>query len=349
MLIKKSLLKALTKRATDHKRKVIDDSDEEINDSYVAELRDKLGLTEGSDSSSDNNNDSSEKVEPYSLYPVSLPEPVSASTKKQKQLHYTAEVIVEITNREGTRVPVSALLDTGCTSTIVLKDYVRRGAASSKASKGQEWRTLGGKFVTTKQALIDIKFPELDSQKVVTWVAHVDETTEAKTSPYAMIIGMDMLTEIGLVVNTATKTIDWFEASTPMKQRGQLHEAHYVDMCYHMAMETKTLQLAEEQQKRILDADYSKVDMHEYVEELTHLSTTEKKSLNHVLQSHPTLFGGGLGELDIKPVSLEVKEEAVPYHAKASRYLAIVENRLRSKNSINYMRENASHLSLLVS
>jgi hypothetical protein len=62
----------------------------------------------------------------------------------------------------------------------------------------------------------------------------VNETTSAKASPYAMIIGMDMLTEIGLVVNTATKTIDWFEASTPMKQRGQLHEAHYIDMCYHI-------------------------------------------------------------------------------------------------------------------
>ena len=226
-------------------------------------------------------------------------------------------MIVEITNREGERVPVSALLDTGCTSTIVLKDYVRRGAASSKANKGQEWRTLGGKFITTKQAIIDIKFPELDSHKVVTWIAHVDETTATKASPYAMIIGMDMLTDIGLVVNTATKTIDWFEASTPMKQRGQLHDTHYMDMCYHMAMETKTLQLAEDRQKRILDANYSKVDVHEYVEELTHLSIPEKKSLKHILQSHPTLFGGGLGELDIPPVSLEVKEGAVPYHARA--------------------------------
>ena len=57
--------------------------------------------------------------------------------------------------------------------------------------------------------------------------------------------------------------------------------------------------------------------MQSYVEELSHLSTDEKHKLKKVLQSHPTLFGGGLGELKIKPVSLEIQEGAKPYHGKA--------------------------------
>ena len=110
ILIKKSLLRALTKKASVSapKRKVIEsDSDEDINDNYVAELRAKLGNLDGSDTNVSNNS-SSESVEPYSLYPVSFPEPAPTLAKRHKQLHYTAEVIVEITNREGERVPVSA-------------------------------------------------------------------------------------------------------------------------------------------------------------------------------------------------------------------------------------------------
>ena len=83
--------------------------------------------------------------------------------------------------------------------------------------------------------------------------------------------------------------------------------------------------------------------MNEYVEELTHLSTSEKKSLQHVLQSHPTLFGGGLGELDI-PVSLEVKEGAAPYHARAYpvpyAYEEAAKNEVKRLCSIGVLEKN---------
>jgi hypothetical protein len=42
----------------------------------------------------------------------------------------------------------------------------------------------------------------------------------------------------------------------------------------------------------------------------------EKQILSKTLKKFPTLFGGGLGILNIKPVRLELIEGAKPYHAR---------------------------------
>jgi hypothetical protein len=52
------------------------------------------------------------------------------------------------------------------------------------------------------------------------------------------------------------------------------------------------------------------------VQELTHLTEDEKQVLGKTLKKFPTLFGGGLGMLNIKPVGLELIDVAKPYHAR---------------------------------
>jgi hypothetical protein len=42
----------------------------------------------------------------------------------------------------------------------------------------------------------------------------------------------------------------------------------------------------------------------------------EKQILGKTLKKFPTLFGGGLGMLNIKPVRLELIDGAKPYHAR---------------------------------
>jgi hypothetical protein len=48
-------------------------------------------------------------------------------------------------------------------------------------------------------------------------------------------------------------------------------------MLYHAANEPDILQEAEKRQNRILDADYRKVEVDPYVQELAHLTKDEKK------------------------------------------------------------------------
>jgi hypothetical protein len=84
-----------------------------------------------------------------------------------------------------------------------------------------------------------------------------------------------------------------------------------------MAVSPDILQEAEARQERILDADYSKVDIDEHVNSLSHLTKEQKDILTKTLKKRTQLFSGGLGTLNVKPVHLELNENAVPYHARA--------------------------------
>jgi hypothetical protein len=87
-------------------------------------------------------------------------------------------------------------------------------------------------------------------------------------------------------------------------------------MLYNAANEPYILQEAEKRHNRILDADYRKVEVDTFVQELEHLAEDEKQKLDKTLKKFPTLFGGGLGMINIKPVNLELIDGAKPYHAR---------------------------------
>jgi hypothetical protein len=87
-------------------------------------------------------------------------------------------------------------------------------------------------------------------------------------------------------------------------------------MLYNAANEPDILQEAEKRQNRILDADYHKVEVDPFVQELAHMTEDEKQTLDKTLKKFTALFGGGLGMLNIKPVKLELIDGAKPYHAR---------------------------------
>ena len=236
--------------------------------------------------------------------------------KKAKVGHYTAEIIVEILDRNNNLVPIRALLDTGTSSSILLRDYVKKGRASGYSGKKTTWKTMGGNFTTKKKALVDFTFPELNPNKKITWVCHVDDTTDKDKALYDMIIGLDLMTEIGVFVDTEEKVIRWGGDTTPMGMRGAIDE-NTIHAIYQLAQDTPILQQAEERHKRILDADYSAVDIDNYVQELQNLTSVEKKRLKALLHKFPKLFQGGLGVLDVPPVHLELKPDAKPFHSRA--------------------------------
>jgi hypothetical protein len=89
-------------------------------------------------------------------------------------------------------------------------------------------------------------------------------------------------------------------------------------MLYNAANEPDILQEAEKRQNRILDADYRKVEVDPFVQEIKNLTKDEKQTLGETLKKFPALLGGGLGMLNIKPVRLELIDGAKPYHARPS-------------------------------
>jgi hypothetical protein len=56
---------------------------------------------------------------------------------------------------------------------------VGKGRACTNSKKITKWKTLGGTFTTNYELLLDFKFPDLSTSKVVTWQAHVDDKTSS--------------------------------------------------------------------------------------------------------------------------------------------------------------------------
>jgi hypothetical protein len=263
----------------------------------------------------DNNNDAYDEIAyPFSKIIKPKHEPEEAQEKKTVQ--YTADIIVEIKNRDGTVVPIRGLLDTGTTSTIILREFVGKGIDHTNTNKRTKWKRLEGNFTINYESLLDFKFPEISASKVVTWQAHVDYTTSSKEAAYYIIMGIYLMTSIGITVDCEQRCIRWVGTEIPLKIRTTLSDNEILHMLYHAANEPDILQEAEKRQHHILDADYRKVDVYTYVQELAHLTKEEKNVMGKTLKKFPTLFGGGLGMLNIKPVKLELIDGVKPSHAR---------------------------------
>ena len=121
------------------------------------------------------------------------------SNKRLKNTHYSPEIVVELYDREGKFCPIRALLDSGTTSTLILKRYVNRASPKAyKAPVKTTWLTRGGTFVTRSKRLLEFSFPEFSTDKTISWVCHVDDNTEYTSNLYDMIIGTDLMEELGI-------------------------------------------------------------------------------------------------------------------------------------------------------
>ena len=106
--------------------------------------------------------------------------------------------------------------------------------------------------------------------------------------------------------------IKWEGTEVPFKERHLLAEGEVLELLYAAIGELEVILQAEDRHAKILDADYSKVDIPAYVNTLVYLNTVQIDELGKMLLTFPRLFGGSLGTLNIPPIDLELKEGAKP-------------------------------------
>jgi transposase InsO family protein len=263
--------------------------------------------------------DSDESSIYFGLYSSEiLPSKDDHGSKRQKQKHKTTEVVGEVL---GTVKPgiVRILLDTGASATIILKDAIRGLTGPVFKTSHTRWHTMGGQFVTKLQREIKFKLPEFSTSKIVQWVCHEDTHTLRKNAQYDMIIGADLLSELGIEINFNTQRIVWEGVEIPMKEKNVISDLQNATAIYYHSIEPTVLKEAEARQKRILDADYSALDLDDYAHMDTHLSNDQQEQLVRSLRKYPKLFRGGLGVLNVPPVHLELRplsKDEKPYHAR---------------------------------
>ena len=135
--------------------------------------------------------------------------------------------------------------------------------------------------------------------------------------PFNIIIGTKGIRKIKMILNFAEGLITWDDIELSMKPDSHFDSPENLCTAFIEATEPKEVQQASNRVNKILDAKYEKADLPKIIKEnCEHLNVNEKNSLLHTLLNFEGLFDGSLGEWQTKPVSVEIKPNVTPYHAK---------------------------------
>ena len=87
------------------------------------------------------------------------------------------------------------------------------------------------------------------------------------------------------------------------------------DILYDLHTTSPMVQTEDERLGKVLDTNYTQVDIDHIVDDLDIAKATKQK-LKQTLKKYPILFGGGLGTLDMRPMDIELKPDTKSYGSK---------------------------------
>ena len=224
--------------------------------------------------------------------------------------------------KKGREVPpecklARVLIDSGASHTIFLHRFAcDKFARRVYKSPETEWSTRGGVFTTTRKADVAFVLPELTSHRIIKAKVFVDTTTAPTDTDYDIIIGRDLLTQLGLILDFQACTITWDGVVASMKERGALSKRKALFNTYQELLEPDSTKEATKRVIGILDAKYEKADLHKLVEACTHLQKGDRDKLLRLLKQYEDLFDGTLGAWKTSPVDFELKPGAKPHQAR---------------------------------
>ena len=102
---------------------------------------------------------------------------------------------------------------TGCSATLINHSMVE--SYDQKQERACNWNTKAGSFQTTKTCKIKFTLSAFHKHRNISWKATVDET-DTLSSRYDMIMGRDLLEELGINFLFKEHLMEWDNATTPM-------------------------------------------------------------------------------------------------------------------------------------
>lgn len=202
------------------------------------------------------------------------------------------------------------LLDSGCAATLINQSIIDK--LKTTPEKTTKWTTKAGKFSTHRRCEITFTLPAFHKHREITWKSYVDESPSA-TSAYDLIIGRDLMHEIGIDIRFSTAEIVWDNASIPMQSVEKSTEEFEQELLF--AHDPATTDA--ERIQNIVENKYCPADLRKIASECNLLKINQQDKLYQLLKKYEHLFDGTLGQWKTDPVDLELKnEEEKPYHAK---------------------------------
>ena len=193
---------------------------------------------------------------------------------KEKNL---APILFAAMRQENTKVFLKTLLDSGAGASLISRKYCTTLAAREEQA---HWVTIAGKFSTKGTVETQFQLTELNPTATVTYKFHVAESLGI----YDMILGRDLLNQLGLTLDFSTATVTWEEASVPMKETtATAMESLHID--YPKGIDNMVGRIAGDDYKKILEAKYEKADLHKKImQDSPHLEMAQQTDLLNVLK-----------------------------------------------------------------
>ena len=226
-----------------------------------------------------------QRTEPTKLVPISF---IELKIKREKDEFIT----------------LKALFDSGASSTLVSQAAVKH--LKKTVTQTTMFSTAAGNFSTQGKCRVKMKFPEFNPTAEITKTLHVAKTL----GNYDVIIGRELLHELGFDISFSQKTMTWNDVTINMKPPTCTKEdAYHVEEELFVSDETDRI-------AKILDAKYAPANLKEITDKLLHLTNNQKQQLYTLLNKRNQLFDGTLGLWKGSPYKIELREGAKPHHAR---------------------------------
>ena len=194
---------------------------------------------------------------------------------------------------------ITILLDSGASSSIMREDLAKK--LRVKTDSSTRWTTAAGTLSTSKKCKILFGLPELSNTMVVSTDIHLTKHIDR----YDMILGRDLLRELGFSLDFELDTIRYQHSEIPMRS---LTELQSEELNFFKIDESKSVTQATNRIKKILDAKYQPSSPQQIIDSCKHLNSEEKNILLPVLQKHSSLFDGTLGTWKGVEFDIELKD-----------------------------------------
>ncbi len=172
-----------------------------------------------------------------------------------------------------------------------------------------------GSFKTTKTCKVHFTLPAFHEKCNISWTAYVDNTDKL-TSRYDMIIGRDLISELGMTFRFDTLMMEWDNATTPMIDPCMFCEELIDDLENEILYMHDPDTMEAERIQAILDAKYCPADLQTITSECDQLEQEEQQKLLTLLQKFEHLLNGTVGTWNTEPVDIELLPDVKPYHAR---------------------------------
>ena len=197
-------------------------------------------------------------VENLSIWSTLNGQPAAKKRRHDKKIP-SINVLMNSTLGAKQPVLVTALLDSGGSECLINEKAAKK--LRIRTDEKQVWRTAAGTFSTRGRTKVKFKFLELREQSLIEWDMHVTPND----MHYDMIIGRDLLTELGIKLDFDNLCIEWKGSEVPMRSiDDNIKKTFFVK-------DSSSLDEATERIKWILEAKYEPANIDEEIKQCDYL------------------------------------------------------------------------------